>query len=408
MRRSLLCLVITLTACSLDPFAAAPAPDDEELNELDALPSVPLLGEAADRYGVPVDLLLAISWKRTSFGSESIETEADEDAHAPHTFGLLGLAEDQLPVAAAASAMTLPQVSESRSGATLAAAAYLAVLKDSVAPEADPEVPDARWWDVVVAFAGYDEPWMDHELAFEVFRTLQTGLAAQDDRGEPVVVPRRTIDGLDGVSYVLPPGLRDESFSSSADYPGADAWVPAHSSNQSSRGGTSVRRVVLHTTEGAYGGAISWFRNSSSNVSAHYVVRRSDGHVTQMVRDAAKAWHACQNNSDTIGIEHEGHSSNSSQWTPALLESSAQLTAWLVTEHDIPLDRDHIVGHGEIQPSSCSGRTDPGSHFPWDAYMARVAEIVSGSSGLGGPVAFAVPRDGEVVGDPVAVRVLAH
>lgn len=408
MRRLLLCLVITLTACSLDPFVDPAAPSEEELADLDALNAVPLLGEAADRYGVPEDLLLAITWKRTSFDSSSQSADAEEDAHAPGTYGLLGLAEDQLPVAAAAAVMTLPQVRDSRAGATLAAAAYLATLRDSLAPDADPDRPDAAWWDVVVAFAGYDEPWLDHELAFEVFRTLQTGLAASDERGETVVVPRRAIEGLDAVSYVMPPGLRDESFSSSADYPGADAWVPAHSSNQSSRGGTTVRRIVLHTTEGAYGGAISWFRNSSSNVSAHYVVRRSDGHVTQMVRDDRKAWHACQNNADTIGIEHEGHSSNSSQWTPALLESSAQLTAWLAEEHDVPLDRDHIVGHGEIQPSSCSGRVDPGAFFPWDAYIARVGEIIGGSSGLGGPVAFAVPRDGEVVGDPVAVRVLAH
>ena len=408
MRRLLLLLVIVLTACDLDPFIDPDVPTDDELAELDALPAVPLLLEAADHYGVPADLLLSIAWKRTSFVASTADEHADEDAHAPPTHGLLGLSDDQLPVAAAASGLTLSQVEDSRAAATFAAVAYLATLQQDVAPDADPETPDAGWWDAVVTFGGYDEPWMDHELAFEVFRTLQVGLAAADDRGEPLVIPRRTIEGLDAVGYIQPPGLRDESFSSSADYPGADAWVPAHSGNQSSRGGTPVRRVVLHTTEGAYAGAISWFRNNASNVSAHYVVRRSDGHVTQMVRDSRKAWHACQNNADTIGIEHEGQSSNSSQWTPALLESSAQLTAWLVQEHNIPLDRDHIVGHGEIQPSSCSGRVDPGPHFPWDSYMDRVAEIISGSAGLGGPVAFAVPREGETVGDPVAIRVLAH
>ncbi len=408
MRRLIPCLVILLTACSLDPFIDPAVNTDDELAQLDGQPAVSLLEEAAARYDVPSDLLLAIAWKRTSFQDAPSTGDANEDAHARTTYGLLGLAEEQLPVAAAAAAMTLPQVRDSRAGATLAAVAYLSALRDELAPDADADLPDARWWDVLTAFAGYDEEWLDHELAFEVFRTLQTGLAASDERGDTVVVPRRAVPGLDRVAYVLPPGLRDESFSSSADYPGADAWVPAHSSNQSGRGGTAIRRIVLHTTEGAYGGAISWFRDASSDVSAHYVLRRSDGHVTQMVRDADKAWHACQNNADTIGIEHEGASSNSSQWTPALLESSAQLTAWLAQEHDVPLDRQHIVGHGEIQPSSCAGRVDPGAYFPWDAYMTRVAEIVGGSSGLGGPVAFAVPRDGEVVGDPVAVRVLAH
>lgn len=408
MRRLLLLLVITMTACSLDPFIDPTVPTDDELAELDALAAVPLLLDAADRYGVPDDLVLSIAWKRTSFVDSTTHEHAEEDAHGPTTYGLLGLGGDQLPVAAAASGMVLGQVEDSRAGATLAAVAYLATLRDSLSPAADPATPDAGWWAPVVAFGGHDEQWMDHELAFEVFRTLQEGLAAADDLGEPLVIPRRSIEGLADVPYVRQPGIRDESFSSSADYPGADAWLPAHSGNQSSREGVAPERIVLHTTEGSYSGAISWFRNNSSDVSAHYVVRRSDGHVTQMVRDAGKAWHACQNNSDTIGIEHEGQSSNSAQWTPALLESSAQLTAWLVQEHNIPLDRDHIVGHGEIQPSSCAGRVDPGPHFPWDAYMARVGEIVNGAVAQGGPVAFAVPRDGETVGDPVAVRVLAH
>ncbi|CAM5259886.1 hypothetical protein SBADM41S_08153 [Streptomyces badius] len=41
-------------------------------------------------------------------------------------------------------------------------------------------------------------------------------------------------------------------------------------------------------------------------VSAHYVIRSSDGEVTQTVRDKATAWHARSANASSVGIEHEG------------------------------------------------------------------------------------------------------
>jgi|GEM_PF-964903 len=411
LRRLLLLLLVTLlTSCVLPSPFVEDGPVDElasyadQFAELDERPSIEVLDAAALRFGVPRDLLVAMAWKQSGFLPPEIEAEADEEGHGPPIFGLLGLELSQLPDAAQSAGYRLDEVLAYPSAATFAAAARLA----EHAGDADPEVVDAAWWPAVAAFTDRGELWLDHAFAFDVFAMLQRGLSTLDERGEVVVVPRRAIDGLSGVPYVQPPGLRGESFSSNTDYPGADAWTPAHSSNQSARGGVTPQRVVLHTTEGAFGGAVSWFRNPVSNVSAHYVVRRSDGHVTQMVRDDRRAWHACGNNGDTLGIEHEGQSFNSAQWTPPLLESSAQLTAWLVQEYGIPLDRQHIVGHGEIQPSSCSGRSDPGPYFPWDWYMGRVAEIMNGPVAVGGPVSFAVPRDGDVVGDPVAVRVIAQ
>jgi hypothetical protein len=407
-RISFLVMVTLVTSCELaSPFVdepTAPLPSyADQFAALDERPSLEILEAASDRFDVPLDLLVVMAWTQTGFLRPEIEESADEEGHGPPVFGLLGLELSQLPDAAELAGYRLDEVRTYTSAATFAAAARLAERGAA----GDPEVVDSAWWSAAAAFPDHDDLWLNHAFAFDVFATLQRGLSALDERGEPVAVPPRRIDGLDAVPYVRPPGLRGESFAANTDYPGADAWTPAHSSNQSGRSGTP-QRVVLHTTEGSYSSAINWFRDPISNVSAHYVLRRSDGHVTQMVRDGDKAWHACNNNGDTIGIEHEGQSFNASQWTPQLLESSAQLTAWLVQEYGIPLDRQHIVGHGEIQPSSCAGRSDPGPYFPWDSYMARVAEIISGPVAVGGPVAFQVPRDGDVVGDPVAVRVIAQ
>ena len=76
----------------------------------------------------------------------------------------------------------------------------------------------------------------------------------------------------------------------SLDY-GPALWVATPSCNFSSRAGTPVSAVTIHTIQGSYAGAISWAQNCSANVSYHYVVRSTDGQVTQMVYEADKGWH---------------------------------------------------------------------------------------------------------------------
>lgn len=157
-----------------------------------------------------------------------------------------------------------------------------------------------------------------------------------------------------------------------ADYPGA-LWNPADSTNFSvSNRPTSpqIRYVVIHITEGSYSGAISWFRNPASNVSAHYVLRSSDGQVTQMVRERDIAWHAgvWSFNQTSVGIEHEATSLSTAWYTDALYRSSAQLTRYLTAKYAIPRTRSWIVGHKETgAATSC-----PGPHWDWNRYMGLV------------------------------------
>ena len=79
-------------------------------------------------------------------------------------------------------------------------------------------------------------------------------------------------------------------MSRAGDYPGA-IWDPAPPCNFEQRT-KPVSAVVIHYTEGSYAGCISWFKNCDAQVSAHYVIRSVDGQITQMVREADKAWHA--------------------------------------------------------------------------------------------------------------------
>ncbi|MFC7647989.1 N-acetylmuramoyl-L-alanine amidase [Streptosporangium lutulentum] len=136
----------------------------------------------------------------------------------------------------------------------------------------------------------------------------------------------------------------------SPDYPNG-SWVAASTSNYvvSNRPtSNAIDRVVIHMTQGSYAGTISWFQNPSSRVSSHYVVRSSDGAVTQMVRNKDVAWHASNYNTRSIGIEHEGFVNDASWFTDAMYRSSAALTRYICDRYGIPKDRNHIIGHNQV------------------------------------------------------------
>ncbi|MEX1367013.1 MAG: N-acetylmuramoyl-L-alanine amidase [Nannocystaceae bacterium] len=172
----------------------------------------------------------------------------------------------------------------------------------------------------------------------------------------------------DDPDLVVPP-----SSGADPDYPLAVGFTPADSSNYTAGGIVSFDYVVVHTMQGYYAGSISWFQNPAANVSAHYVMRSDDGEVTQMVRDTDRAWHVGSSNSYALGIEHEGFIDDGSWYTWQTYLSSARLTRWLCEEHDIPVDRDHIVGHVELPNQT---HTDPGPLWNWDLYMALIRDVV--------------------------------
>lgn len=159
-----------------------------------------------------------------------------------------------------------------------------------------------------------------------------------------------------------------------AEYPLAAAFDPACSCNYTPDGIVAYEHVVVHTMQGSYAGTKSWFKNPAAKVSAHYVMRSVDGEVTQMVLDKDKAWHVGSSNATSIGIEHEGFVDDPAKWyTWETYVSSARLARWLATRHEIPIDRDHIVGHVELPKQT---HTDPGPGWNWELYMGLVRDVV--------------------------------
>lgn len=195
-----------------------------------------------------------------------------------------------------------------------------------------------------------------------------------------IIIESNGISTEEGITY-----QSSEQLDRSADY-GPALWNPAASCNYSSRNGVAVSAITIHTVQGTYAGCISWFQNCNASVSAHYVIRSSDGQVTQMVLESSKAWHVGSENPYTIGYEHEGYVSNASWYTTAMYNSSAALTRDVCNSgYGINPLRCYfgasssgtntlgncirIKGHQHYQNQS---HTDPGINWNWELYYRLI------------------------------------
>ena len=212
---------------------------------------------------------------------------------------------------------------------------------------------------------------------------LQAPFVRLDVEGDRIEVDGFAIDPV-SEQLVRTPSAKDGDGNlraQSTDY-GPAIWNPAHSSNYNASRSAAISAVTLHTAQGSYAGTISWFKNSTANVSAHYVIRSSDGQVTQMVRNAHTAWHVRNQNSYTLGIEHEGYVNNSSWYTSAMYNASAALVRNFCSKYSaitcssayrgapssginvLPTSV-KIKGHQHFTGQT---HTDPGINWNWASY----------------------------------------
>lgn len=182
--------------------------------------------------------------------------------------------------------------------------------------------------------------------------------------------------------------------------------IQKDSPNKSTRNDWKPDVIVFHITDGNYNGAVSWLCNSSSNVSAHFVVSRQ-GEITQLVDLSKMAWANGTNmdksdkryygnslseivrgrktnaNYYTVSIETEGFSETTGgNLTASQLNSIIELVQYIREEVKriyniiIPLDRQHLIGHNEVTPITkpyC-----PGSKFPFDEIIYELSKRESG------------------------------
>lgn len=153
--------------------------------------------------------------------------------------------------------------------------------------------------------------------------------------------------------------------------------------------------IVCHINN-TYNSAIKRFYDSSSDVSSHYVIRR-DGHIKQVVSLDDSSWAngtSLKESSDvyykfatsklissipdnanyfTFSIEHESFDGT---LTDKQLESSVKVMKEIIKylkdkyNYDFIIDREHIIGHNEINP--VVRKRCPGSKFPFDKIISKL------------------------------------
>lgn len=168
------------------------------------------------------------------------------------------------------------------------------------------------------------------------------------------------------------PGMEKKRVEGELDHKGAE-WTAAARANWRRADRPDdypIDRVVIHVVQGGYASALKVFKDPAHGAAAHYVVRK-DGHVAQMIRELDVAFHAGNRdmNERSVGIEHEGFVDRPQDFTAAMYEGSARLTADICARYGIPVDREHIIGHVEVPGTD---HTDPGPHWDWDRYMGLV------------------------------------
>jgi N-acetyl-anhydromuramyl-L-alanine amidase AmpD len=366
MRRTICLLgVLGTSGCAIDVVVDSTSPVvqtglDEEF------------ADAAARRGVPGDLLKAISYVETRW--QHIATTGHEDGE-PGAYGVMALGGARLTRAASLIDVSDDAAADDVSVNIDAAAALLADAARRAGVPAGASLQ--AWLPAVVEYAdGIVDAEARTAYGAQVYDVLRTGAMEQAESGDSIANlppnPSMPVAGGGG-----PQQATD-------DYAGA-TWRA--SPNFSSRpSGVTPSMVIIHTCEGAYAGCWGWLRNTSSGVSAHYVVKEDGAEITQLVREASKAWHiaatykcslnggvACNrdgqsSNNFTIGIEHAGFASQAS-FPNGQIEASARLVCDITKSHGIAIDRNHIVGHGQLQPYN---RVDPGPNWPWAHFIDRV------------------------------------
>lgn len=319
---------------------------------------------AAQKYGVPVELLLAMGYVNTlwEMPTPSASDYEEGDPEGRGTYGIMQLEQnpwrDTLGRAASLVGFTEEQLKNERA-ANLEGGA--ALLSDIVGVSKPGDL--AGWQEAVAGYADTDL------YTEEVYGVLKSGASRTLSTGESVYLSPQRVE--------VPQIYTIESV---PNYPRA-VWHPASASNftNSNRERSyNISQIVIHVAQGSYSGTVRYFRRRKANVSAHYVVSRR-GRVAQCVRDEDIAYHAgwWKTNKHSIGIEHAGYIQYRSSFTRKMYRGSARLSAWLCKRHKIPIDRHHIIGHNQVP--GCPGRgggvschTDPGRYWNWDRYIRLV------------------------------------
>ncbi|MGI5460851.1 N-acetylmuramoyl-L-alanine amidase [Streptomyces sp. CA-249302] len=393
----------------------------------DAAPAEPTLQQefttAADTYHVPRQVLLAVAYQESAWDTHAGQHSTDGGYGPMHLTDVTpammasgdagAVGRGELAKLAAAPALHTIQAAAKLTGLSVkelrtdpsanirGGAALLASYQKTVTGSLSTD--PANWYAAVARYSQSTRRQGAEAFADRVFATVKKGAHRTTAEGRRV--------SLAADSDVSPSTgqLASLHLESAADTETecpttvACTFVPAAASNGqvSNRPANGIRidSIVIHDTESSYDAAITTFEQAGG-AAAHYVMRSSDGAVTQMVPTKDLAFHAgnYSTNMHSIGIEHEGYAAHGATWyTEAQYEATAELVKYLAARFGIPLDRQHIIGHDNVagpKSSLVSGmHWDPGPSWDWNHFMGLLG-VHTSKHGVGpvGSVVTIAPR----------------
>ncbi|MGW6569428.1 N-acetylmuramoyl-L-alanine amidase [Streptomyces sp. NPDC054975] len=391
---------------------------------------------AAERQGVPPSVLLAVSYLQSRWdahgGAPSVtggygpmhltdavtalaeaphHSHGEEDARGDDARGPRhgGQGETPLPTRAQlpdrlrtldrAAALTGIPAQELRSGTGAniegGAALLAAAQRASGRPlSADP----ADWFGAVARYSGAEDTATATAYANDVFDVIRTGESRRTDSGQVVTLAADPhVESAPGQVESL--GLRKPG-TGPTECPRTVAceWIPApyeefgdkdygNHDKANRPASQSIDYIVVHDTEATWDVTLKLVQDPTY-VSWQYSLRSSDGHVAQHLSLKDVGWHAGNwfVNAKAVGLEHEGFLTAPDSWyTEAMYRASARLVRYLAQRYDIPLDRQHVLGHDNVPGTVTSTirgmHTDPGPYWDWAHYFRLLGRPFTASAG---------------------------
>ncbi|GCE19137.1 N-acetylmuramoyl-L-alanine amidase [Dictyobacter kobayashii] len=367
-----------------------------------------IFAQAAHEFDVPLPLLKALCYMEGRLSNHSGTPSIDGGYGCMHLMAngqssSLAVAARDLGVSPAALKMDI--ATNIRGGA-----AVLRDYKRQLAAGQSTSTALDAWYEVLSTYSGASSVSVGHMYADAVYKLINQGFSARSEKGELVTLSaqrvsphisvqpslakghKQTIGALSLVSRVhsaspaLPKGC---SRDGNTDYPGAVDCIldsnkfdcnsvpdnaPCTYESADRPAEYPVDFVGIHDIEGSAMDAINYFHNVHGSVSTNYVVD-TDGTVYQIVHDSDIAYHLGNYwyNQRAIGVEHAGYAATGYQWYNATQYlASAKLVAYLLKKYNIPFDRAHIIGHGDVPSPSVAlmpNHVDPGPYWLWGYYF---------------------------------------
>jgi len=328
--------------------------------------------KAAKEFGVPAPLLKAIGSVESNW--TQIGPSIDRG------WGIMHLVQNEmintLSEAALVSGLSEDSIKEDPETNIRAAAALLA---DYAGSDIVGDTDISKWFEASQKFSGLSLEELRYSQARTYFEKIKSGYNSKTIWGENIVLssfPKLKVPHVN---------IKNTKKSASADYP------PAISDITTCNFGTGRNHVIDTWVNhwigvGTYAGAISWFHTCrpAAPSSAHFVIRSSDGEITQVVRVANTAYHAGAtgqpyNNSRSIGVEHEATATNPSLWNSIpMLDASTEMACYFSDLYNIPTTRSlpGIREHSDMPGTS----TDCAGSIPWTSWMNKFTTCINGGT----------------------------